>query len=215
MSMTKPTSQMQTWSGDFGKEYTDRNIFSAVELDASYLTDFGVTRTELNHRFLNGIERTARILEVGCNAGSQLLALQEMGFSCLYGIELQRYAIELAQARIKQLNLIQGSAFDIPFKDGFFELVFTSGVLIHIHPSDVPKALKEIHRCTARYIWGFEYYSPKLVEVPYRGNSGLLWKTDFAKLYADMFPDLELVKEEKVRYAGKGNVDAMFLLRKR
>ena len=50
--MTKTTPQIQAWSGDFGKEYTDRNIFTVAELDASYQSDFGVTRTELNHRFL-------------------------------------------------------------------------------------------------------------------------------------------------------------------
>ena len=43
--------------------------------------------SELNQRFLADIPRNARILEVGCNEGNQLCALQEMGFQNLYWIE--------------------------------------------------------------------------------------------------------------------------------
>ena len=36
---------------------------------------------------------------------------------------------------------MRASALDIPFKDGFFELVFTIGVLIHIPPKDLLVAM--------------------------------------------------------------------------
>jgi len=52
------------------------------------------------------------------------------------------------------VNLIQGSVFDIPFKDKYFDMVFTAGVLIHVSPSDIKKVLKEIYRCSTKYIWG-------------------------------------------------------------
>jgi hypothetical protein len=48
----------------------------------------------------------------------------------------------------------------------------------------------------------------------YRGHGGLLWKTDFAQLYLDCFADLELVREERLRYLDNENSDAMFLLRR-
>jgi len=57
------------------------------------------------------------------------------GINNLYGIELQQYAIEKAKALTKRINIIHGVADDIPFKDGYFDMVFTSGVLIHIHPA--------------------------------------------------------------------------------
>ena len=101
-----------------------------------------------------------------------------MGFVNLYGIELQSYAVELSKARTKRINIIEGSAFDIPYKDGYFDLVFTSGILIHINPSDIVWALREILRCTREYIWGFEYYADEYQEINYRGRSDLLWKTD-------------------------------------
>ena len=88
---------------------------------------YGKTRTEFNEKFLEGTDRSASILEVGSNIGLQLLCLQRMGFNNLYGIELQNYAIELAKSRTRYINIIEGSIFDIPYKDGFFDIVFTTG----------------------------------------------------------------------------------------
>jgi len=133
----------------------------------------------------------------------------------LYGIELQQYAIEKAKALTKRINIIHGVADDIPFKDGYFDMVFTSGVLIHISPGNINRVLDEIYRCSREYIWGFEYYADDYTEVNYRGHESLLWKTNFPKLYLDRFPELELVKEEKFKYLYNDNVDVMFLLRKR
>lgn len=97
-----------------------------------------------------------------------------MGFNDLYGVEINSYAVEFLKAKSKGINIVHNSAFDIPFKDGYFDLVFTSGVLIHIHPKNIRKALREIHRCARKYIWGYEYYSGHYTEVPYRRQSGLL-----------------------------------------
>lgn len=212
--MTAKTAQLSTWTDTFGKEYTDRNTLSPSALDALYRKQFGVTRTQMNTAFLDRLDRSIRILEVGCNTGNQLLLLQKMGFTSLYGIEPQTYAVEAARKRLKGINVVQGSAFDLPFKDGYFDLVYTSGVLIHISPKDIKKALKEIHRCSKKFVWGYEYYAEKYTGVDYRGHKDLMWKTDFAKLYTDTFGDLKLVKKEFVKYEGTENIDAMFLLKK-
>jgi pseudaminic acid biosynthesis-associated methylase len=214
LKASQETEQVRTWTGGFGREYTDRNAYSPAELDELYRRNYGVTRTEINQRFLDGIPRDARILEVGCNMGNQLLLLQQMGFKQLYGIEIQSYALDRAKERIPDAVLRQASAAAIPFEDRFFDLVFTSGVLIHIAPADLPSALAEIHRCTKQWIWGFEYYAPETTEVTYRGHKSLLWKTDYSRMHLEKFRDLELVREERLRYLGNENVDTAFLLRR-
>ncbi|MFA5252602.1 MAG: pseudaminic acid biosynthesis-associated methylase [Phycisphaerae bacterium] len=213
--MEEITEQIRMWTGAFGKEYTDRNALTTEQMDEAYKKLYGVTGTELYREFLGGLDRSIKILEVGSNVGSKLLMLQRQGFRNLYGIEINGYAVEQAKAYTKGINIIQASAFDIPFKEGFFDLVFTAGVLIHIAPADITRAIKEIHRCSREYIWGTEYYADSYTEVGYRGNSDLLWKTDFANLYLNSFEDLELVKEKKLKYLENENVDTMFLLRKR
>jgi pseudaminic acid biosynthesis-associated methylase len=202
------------WRGAFGKEYTDRNALTLEQMDELYKKNYGVSRTKLNEVFLGDLDRSAKILEVGSNLGNQLLSLQRMGFENLYGIEVNSYAIERAKANTKNINIIRGDAFDIPFKDRCFDLVFTSGVLIHIALQDIERALREIYRCSRKYIWGFECYADSYTEVRYRGHDNLLWKTDFASLYLSFFDDLELVKEKRLKYLEDENVDTMFLIRK-
>lgn len=214
--MGKITKQMIVWQGIFGKEYTDRNALSLKQLESLHRKLYGITRTEMNSSFLKNLGKSIRILEVGSNIGNQLLCLQKMGFKNLYGIEPQSYAVELSKSRTRGINLIEGNIFDIPFKDGYFDLVFTSGVLIHISPKDIKKAIKEIYRCTRKYIWGFEYYAERYTEINYRGNAELLWKTDFVRLYLNHFSDLNLVSEERFEWSENNkNIDTMFLLVKK
>ena len=203
---------METWSGKFGGDYTDRNLATLDNMEKMYSKRFGISRTEMNQDLLIGIPKGINILEVGSNVGIQLLCLQEMGYENLYGLELQQYAVELSKSTTKNINIIQGSAFDIPFKDGYFDLVFTSGVLIHISPNDIQKVMEEIYRCSNRYIWGFEYYSDQYTEINYRGHHNLLWKTNFAQLFLDSFTDLHLVRKRRYRYIESDNVDEMYLL---
>lgn len=212
--MDKFTKQMEEWVGDFGKEYTDRNALSLQEMEALYKEHYGITRTEMNYKFIGDFDRDMKILEVGSNIGNQLLLLQNMGFKSLYGIELQPYAVELSKRRTKGINIIQGSAFDVPFKDCFFDLVFTSGVLIHIGPENIAAALDEIYRCSNHYIWCFEYYAPNYTQINYRDHKDLLWKTDFSKLFLERFSHLRLVRQELYKYLDSDNVDMMFLLEK-
>ena len=209
------TAQAQVWKGNFGREYTDRTTFDIEALDSLYLKNYGLTRTQINQDFLRDIPKNLSFLEVGCNAGNQLLLLQKTGFSNLSGIELQPYALEIARSRTRNIPLAQGSALAIPHADASFDIVFTSGMLIHIAPADLPRAMDEIHRCARTFIWGMEYFAPSVTEVNYRSHSGLLWKMDYARCYLDRFKDLELVREQHLPYLADSNVDSVFLLRKK
>lgn len=212
--MQPSTSQLEKWTGEFGQSFTDRNNLTLEEMDTRYTRDFGVSRSVMNREFLDQLPRDSRILEVGANIGNQLLYLQAMGFTNLWGLEPAEYSLDLARQRAPGMNLVKGTAFDLPFKDQWFDVVFTSVVLIHVHPEDLPKVLAEIHRCTRRYVWGFENHAQTLTEVLYRGNRNMQWKRDFAKAYLDQFPGLKLVKQQLFKYSTDENVDAMFLLEK-
>ena len=215
--MERLTEQLKKWSGKFGNEYTERNPLTIQDVEDSYKKKYGTTRTNINEEFLFDINKDVKILEVGCNIGNQLILLKEMGFKNLYGIEISAYAIGVAEGRMERegINLIKGSALDIPFREEYFDLVYTSGVLIHIHPEHIEKAISEIYRCSKRYIWGLEYYAESYQEIVYRGHKDLLWKTDFSKIYQKTFPDLKLLKEKKFVYLeNKDLEDSMFLLEK-
>lgn len=212
--MYQDTYQLKKWKSGFGKKYTDRNTLTLSNLEKLYKKRYGLTRMQMNKTFLGNLDRSIRILEVGSNIGNQLQLLKRMGFKNLYGIEPQEYAVELSKKIAKGINIINGNVFDIPFKDGYFDLVFTSGVLIHINPQDIKRAMKEICRCSKTYIWGFEYYSPKYRKIKYRREDKLLWKGDFRKMYTNIDPVFKTVKEDFFDYIEEESTDTMFLLKR-
>jgi pseudaminic acid biosynthesis-associated methylase len=140
-----------------------------------------------------------------------------MGFTRLTGIEIQRYAVEKAKRRLQDIDVIQGSGLEIPFRDGWFDLVYTSGVLIHVAPEHHARIAAEMARCSGRFIWGFEYFAETTTEVNYRGHQGFLWKADFPRIISSAAPGFHLVKKQLYPYiteGEKGNVDCMYLLEK-
>jgi pseudaminic acid biosynthesis-associated methylase len=212
------TEQEKFWSSDFGKEYSNRNSWESDEQwDKTYIETWSHTKLEINDSVLHNLPKEIKILEVGCNIGNQLRGFQRMGFNNLYGIELQSYAVEKAKEFTKNINIIQGSGFDLPFKDEYFDMVCTNGVLIHIAPKDHFNFMSEIVRCSKKYVMAWEYYADNVTEINYRGNAGFLWKADFAKIYTSSFKNLKLANRKKYPYKTEGmsgNVDEIFLLEK-
>lgn len=213
------TEQTDQWGEQFGEEYTKRNPNSPEEMQSLYRARFGLERTAMNEQSLRDVPRDASILEVGCNVGMQLNLLAGMGFSNLHGVEICPFAVQRARELNTELpiQVHEGSALELPFEDGQFDLVYTSGVLIHIHPDDLATVQREMARCSSRWIWGFEYYAPDgCIEIPYRGESNLLWKTDFAQRFIENVPGLHVVQESRHTYLDEpGHLqDKMYLLEK-
>jgi hypothetical protein len=105
-------------------------------------------------------------------------------------------------------EVIDGLGDAIPLPDKAIDMVFTSGVLIHIHPDNLLVTCAEIHRVSRRYIACIEYFSDKPEETTYRGNSDVLFKRDFGGYWADNFPDLRLLGYGFAwkRYSGLDNL---------
>ena len=183
--MTPETAQLALWRSEFGRAYTDRNDRDKPE------------RVEAWRRLLDGIA-PERVLEVGCNIGWNLVYLDRLGISELYGIEPQQDAVERARGRRPDLNVLLGTAFDLPFRDRHFDLVFTSGVLIHIAPESLGTALDEIYRVSRRYIVAIEYDGVDQ-EIPYRGHTGALWKRDHGAAWFRRHSDLRRLRRIELR----------------
>jgi pseudaminic acid biosynthesis-associated methylase len=176
------TEQLKKWSGEFGERYTDRNEVDWRERVPGFREIFsGLT--------------PGRVLEIGCNRGHNLVALADLFPSAnVVGIEPNPYAISKARQASPKVGVLQASAFDLPFKDGWADLAFTCGVLIHIALPDLRAAMAEIHRVSCRWIMCSEYFATEETTIPYRGHDDLLWKRDFGQHWLDWFPDLRLVR---------------------
>jgi pseudaminic acid biosynthesis-associated methylase len=179
---------VEFWKQDFGDSYTRRNALTDDLLQA---------RVRLWEDIFGHItDDPQAILEVGANIGTNLRALRDLTAARFYAVEPNEKArFELRHTGLVYPLWARGDTADkIGFRTDIADLVFTSGVLIHIHPDDLLASCKEIHRCARQYIVAIEYFSAVPREVEYRGHSGKLWTRDFGQFYLDHFPDLKAVE---------------------
>lgn len=188
MSDAQDTSQLQFWRGEFGTDYISRNSTTAEHLRA---------RVGLWAKIMDKLVGTppTSILEVGSNIGNNLRALHTLTGAELFALEPNSEArrILVADGVTPAPNAMDGSAASIPLPDNAVDLVFTSGVLIHIHPDQLLASVKEIHRVSKRYIVCIEYFADKPEMVPYRGHEDRLFKRDYGEYYLDNFADLRVI----------------------
>jgi pseudaminic acid biosynthesis-associated methylase len=184
--MDTDTPQLEIWTGQFGNDYADRNDFAAWKIKPG---------TEAFRRMLGDLEPSS-VLEVGSNIGLNLLFISKLFQETqLFAVEPNKKAAEKLKSQdyVKLTGVRNCDGFHLPFGDSEIDLVFTSGVLIHIAPDDLGRATDEIVRVARKYVLCLEYFSHKPVEVPYRNQAGLLFKRDFGGFYLDRFPQLKWV----------------------
>lgn len=197
---TAGREQLEGWKGKFGTEYTSRNDLPAAQMETETKRFLGKTYKEIFSQLL-GKYRLKRVLEVGCNLGKKLEIFHKLSPpTTFYGIEPQADAVAEAHRRCPRFNIIEGNVYDLPFKDGFFDLVFTAGVLIHIPPRAIKTAMAEICRVSGKYVMGLEYWEKREIKVVYRGRENLLWKMDYPRAYLKNCPELSLKKEMVLEY---------------
>ncbi|GAH14482.1 unnamed protein product, partial [marine sediment metagenome] len=84
----KQQYQTDLWEGKYGNKYVKNNSWSAEEYNLLFEKWLGITRIDMNKIFLDNLDKSIKILEVGCNTGNQLVLLHQMGFNNIYGIEI-------------------------------------------------------------------------------------------------------------------------------
>jgi len=178
-------SQQVFWKGSGGNNYTKRNtVFENHEYTDGY-------RLDILKRFLSGIPRHASLLELGCNRGLTIAHLKEMGFTDISGVEVNKLALDMACNRFPESTFYLSSIEDLDIKRRF-DMVMTFGVLMHIHPDNLPTVIEKIKSLSKRWIFGNEYYSETCKQLPWKGH---LSSDNFPKMF-DMEPaKLEIHKK--------------------
>ncbi|NWA26281.1 methyltransferase domain-containing protein [Pseudomonas gingeri] len=180
--MREFSEQEVFWRGEFGDQYVGRNQGQALVAANLALFAKALARTG----------RLASLLELGTNTGNNLQALHQLLPACaLQGVEINAKACEQAR-ELGIAEIWHGSLFDYP-RERSFDLTLSKGVLIHLAPELLATAYEQLYTLSGRYILIAEYYNPVPVEVSYRGNSGKLFKRDFAGEMLDRYPDLQLL----------------------
>lgn len=171
------------WGGEFGNAYTERNQAA------------GSNRAPFWQAILKDFPARC-VLEVGCNLGANLRWIaSELRPEAVYGVDINLKALQELRCGLPGVNALYSPAKELPFRNRWFDLVFTMGVLIHQPPESLPAVMAEIVRCSNRFVLCGEYFSGEPVEVAYRGETGALFKRDFGSMYQQLFPGLILRKK--------------------
>lgn len=180
------TPQEAAWRGEFGNNYTDRNMGKVP-----------ANRAFFRAAFSHAMPSTRSVLELGCGAGENLTAIRQLMPSAhIEGIEINAGAAAIAKGHghlVREASILDMGVPVLNAVGDCFDLAFTKGVLIHIPPTELHRAYENLVQASRRWVLVAEYYNPEPVEVRYRGQAGMLWKRDFAGDLLAAYKELRLV----------------------
>jgi SAM-dependent methyltransferase len=138
------------------------------------------------------------IFEVGCHCGPNLKALQPLGEFVYTGIDVNADAVlegvkqAVAAGYDTRTRWGIGSILDITFMSNFadrgYDVVLSSSALMYVHPVDLPQALKEMARLSARIV-----VMQEPVESERHGETYHQWVHEIPCVWKNHVQDFDLV----------------------
>lgn len=110
------------------------------------ITGFGQYKNDFFNKLNLSLKKGRKILDVGCGPGTDAeVFIKEYGLA-FYGIDIY----EDENIKRNNLKFKLGTIYDIPYKENFFDYVFSHDVIHHIDSNqerkNLLKALKELRR---------------------------------------------------------------------
>ena len=85
------------------------------------------------------------VLDVGCGTGIDYLGFINRGMRYV-GVDITPKFISRFKELHPEAEVYVNSSLELPFPDGAFPIVYSGGVIQHMHPEDYPKAIREMWR---------------------------------------------------------------------
>ena len=134
---------------------------------------------------LDGIDRLKiqNVLDCGSNIGRNIGYLMDerlLNNRDFTALDINIDALNILKSKHPNVQTLEANLIDFDSSETY-DLVFTSGVLIHIHPDNLKNVFDRLMLCTKKYLILIEYFSRTITEIVYHGQSELLWKRDYGK----------------------------------
>jgi len=174
--------QQKFWSVTYEKEYQLKN--------SDFDFDLGIAGW---NQMLNKADAISSFLECGCNIGRNLVFLDKaLPDAKKSVVEISKSAFEYVNEKFSLDRSFNGPIIDSAFEDQSFDLVYTTQVLIHIHPDELLDNMEKMFNYSKKYILICEYFNRTPASIEYQGEMDKLFKCDFGKLFIQNF-DVELI----------------------
>jgi pseudaminic acid biosynthesis-associated methylase len=169
--------QQNFWSKEYAEEYRKKNSSFNLEKGIRGWAEMLHKASEINS-----------LLECGCNIGRNINFLNYLIPEAKKSvIEISPEAYNFVTKQYKIDRSFNGPIIEADFEKASFDLTFTSGVLIHIHPDDLLNNMKKLYELSSKYILIGEYFNRTPVMIEYQGLQNKLFKRDFGKLFVENF----------------------------
>ncbi|MEX1143546.1 MAG: methyltransferase domain-containing protein [Anaerolineales bacterium] len=93
-----------------------------------------------------GLPNARRVLEIGCGSGAVLRSIVRGPRAELFGVDIDRGALQLALQQASEARLAAGDAHQLPYKEQAFDICFFHFVLLWL--KEPAAALQEARRVT-------------------------------------------------------------------
>ncbi len=101
---------------------------------------------QMYRKHLENFSQNSAILELGCNKGFLLASLSSQGFNNLYGVDLSRQDLDVAQHVVPQAQLFYQDAFDyLDNNPNKFDLIILKALIEHIKKDKILLFLEKIN----------------------------------------------------------------------
>ncbi len=197
-------TQMEQWWKENGGESWRREMESPLRASQEHYKKQIVLINKVFKKVADTFDKkTVYVLEVGCGYGRIIFYLRDtiLEFD-LYGCDQSQVMLDEAEklgfdkdklfiSNVRALNPLPK-----------FDIVYTSEMLIHIHPNDILGALKNIVAKTKKYVVHIEN-SPisDLFQKSSEEHSGC-WRHNFKFLYQTLGLEAEVINQEGTQHSG-------------
>lgn len=159
---------------------------SYITRNTSFDTSLGIRAWK---QILSGIsEDISSVLDCGSNIGRNIgmLMNEELLPNASYtAVDINADALKVLKGSFPGVNILHSNLLNLQMESDF-DLVFTSGVLIHLQPKTLESIYRNLISWTRKYLIMIEYFNKTPVEISYRGSNGLLWKRDFGREFLEL-----------------------------
>ena len=129
------------------KRYHSQHTSQHMGLDARSLQ-----LTEARHfqrewgNLLRGLNRDAKLLDIGCGNGSLIMALNQLGFDHVQGIDISEEQIQIARkSGLVDVEVADATSF-LNGKSGQFDAVFCMDLVEHLTKSELVALMLQIRK---------------------------------------------------------------------
>jgi len=178
-----------------------RDYKSFLAADNAFILKDYLLKTKENKVFFSLVSKYAkksekkqfRVLEIGFGTGRNLCFVSKsFPRAAIYGVDILKESVETGKKIAKILNcknirFLKGNAEKLPFKDGYFDLILSQGVVEHF--KDVSGIMKEQARVLnpkghllVNVPQTFSYYTLKKHLAMARGRWAPGWETQYSVL---------------------------------